>query len=39
MADTTVIPARRIVTLDPSQPVVEAVAVRDGKILAAGDDG
>jgi predicted amidohydrolase YtcJ len=36
MADTTIFPARRIVTLDPSQPVVEAVAVRDGKILAAG---
>jgi predicted amidohydrolase YtcJ len=36
MSDTTVFPARRIVTLDPSQPTVEAVAVRDGKVLAAG---
>ena len=29
-------PARTIVTMDPSQPEVEAVAVRDGRILAAG---
>ncbi|WP_040494947.1 amidohydrolase [Ilumatobacter nonamiensis] len=36
MADTTVYTARRIVTLDPSQAIVEAVAVRDGRILAAG---
>ena len=34
--DTVIYPARRIVTMDPSQPVVEAVAVRDGKVLAAG---
>lgn len=33
---TTIFRARRIVTMDPSQPVVEAVAVRDGRILAAG---
>lgn len=36
MADVTVFPARTIVTMDPSQPTVEAVAVRDGKVLAAG---
>lgn len=34
--DTVVYTARKIVTMDPSQPVVEAVAVRDGRILAAG---
>ena len=32
----TIYTARRIVTMDPSQPVVEAVAVREGRILAAG---
>ncbi|MDA3031623.1 MAG: hypothetical protein O3B90_04760 [Actinomycetota bacterium] len=36
MSEITVIPARSIITMDPSQPVVEAVAVREGKILAAG---
>ncbi len=36
MTDTTVFPARTIVTMDPTQPTVEAVAVRDGKVLAAG---
>ncbi len=36
MADTVIYPARRIVTMDPSQPVVEAVAVREGRVLAAG---
>ena len=34
--ETVVFAARRIVTMDPSQPVVEAVAVREGRILAAG---
>ena len=34
--ETTLYPARRVVTMDPSQPVVEAVAVRDGRVLAAG---
>ncbi len=29
-------PARTIVTMDPAQPAVEAVAVREGRILAAG---
>ena len=33
MTDTTIFPARTIVTMDPSQPTVEAVAVRDGKIM------
>ncbi len=36
MSEITVFPARTIVTMDPSQPEVEAVAVRDGRILAAG---
>jgi predicted amidohydrolase YtcJ len=36
MTDITVFPARTIVTMDPSQPTVEAVAVRQGKVLAAG---
>lgn len=36
-ANTTVIfPARSVVTMDPSQPNVDAVAVRDGRVLAAG---
>ena len=34
--DTVVYPARRVVTMDPGQPTVEAIAVRDGRILAAG---
>ena len=34
--EITVFPARRIVTMDPSQPVVEAVAVAEGRVLAAG---
>ncbi len=36
MAETVVYPARSIVTMDPSQPVAEAVAVRDGRVLAVG---
>jgi predicted amidohydrolase YtcJ len=36
VSSTTIYPARTIVTMDPSQPEVEAVAVRDGRILAAG---
>ena len=36
MSDITVFPARTIVTMDPAQPEVEAVAVRDGRVLAAG---
>jgi predicted amidohydrolase YtcJ len=36
MSEITVIPARSIITMDPSQPVVEAVAIREGKVLAAG---
>jgi len=36
MTDITIFPARTIVTMDPSQPTVQAVAVRDGKVLAAG---
>lgn len=33
---TTIYPARTIVTMDPTQPDVEAIAVREGRILAAG---
>jgi len=36
VSETTIFPARTVVTMDPSQPVVEAVAVRDGRVLAAG---
>ncbi len=36
MSEITVFPARTVVTMDPGQPVVEAVAVRDGRVLAAG---
>jgi len=36
MSEITVFPARTIVTMDPSQPTVEAIAVREGKVLAAG---
>ena len=36
MSEITVITARSIITMDPSQPVVEAVAIREGKVLAAG---
>ncbi len=36
MSDATIYTARTIVTMDPSQPEVAAVAVRDGRILAAG---
>lgn len=36
MSDITVYTARTIVTMDPAQPEVDAVAVRDGRVLAAG---
>jgi predicted amidohydrolase YtcJ len=36
VSEITVFPARTIVTMDPAQPTVEAIAVRDGRILAAG---
>lgn len=32
----TVFPARQVVTLDPSKPSAEAIAVADGRILAVG---
>jgi predicted amidohydrolase YtcJ len=32
----TIYPARTVVTMDPSQPEVEAVAVSEGRVLAAG---
>ena len=35
MTDTTIFPARTIVTMDPSQPTVEAVAVRTAAPLPA----
>lgn len=39
MPDITVFSARKIITMDPSQPTATHVAVRDGKILAVGDAG
>ncbi len=36
MRSITVYPARTIVTMDPAQPAVEAVAVSEGRVLAAG---
>ena len=33
---TTIYPARRIITMNPATPFAEAVAVRDGKVLAVG---
>ena len=37
MVDTTIFSARKIITMNPNRPSVTHVAVRDGKILAAGD--
>jgi predicted amidohydrolase YtcJ len=36
VSDITVYPARYVITGDPSQPTVDAIAVRDGRVLAAG---
>ncbi|MDX2382345.1 MAG: amidohydrolase family protein [Acidimicrobiia bacterium] len=36
MEEIAIYPARTVVTMDPSQPEVAAVAVREGRILAAG---
>ncbi|SLN73230.1 N-substituted formamide deformylase precursor [Falsiruegeria litorea R37] len=36
MSEITIYPARRIHTMSPSNPIAEAVAVRDGIILEAG---
>jgi predicted amidohydrolase YtcJ len=36
MSDITVFSAKKIITMDPNQPVVTHVAVRDGRILAVG---
>ena len=33
---TTIYPARRIITMNPAIPFAEAVAVRDGRVLAVG---
>jgi predicted amidohydrolase YtcJ len=33
---TTIYPARRIITMNPAVPFAEAVAVRDGRVLAVG---
>lgn len=38
MPHTTVFKARKIITMDPNRPVATHVAVRDGLILAAGDE-
>ncbi len=37
MSTATIFRARRVVTVDPALPVAEAVAVRDGRIVAVGD--
>ncbi len=34
--ETTIYPARRIITLNPSQPLTTHVAVRDGRVLGTG---
>ena len=36
MAEITVFPARTVRTMEPSLPVAEAVAVRDGRIVEVG---
>ncbi|MDU8925857.1 amidohydrolase [Alisedimentitalea sp. MJ-SS2] len=36
MTDTVIYSARKILTMNPNQPVVSHVAVRDGRILGAG---
>lgn len=38
MSDTTVFVTRRTLTMNPNRPVVTHIAVRDGKILAAGTE-
>ena len=38
MATTTVFRARKIVTMNPSHPVADHVAVRDGRILGVGSE-
>lgn len=38
MAKTTVYVARKIITMDPAIPVATHVAVRDGMVLAVGDE-
>ena len=36
MSETVIFAARKIITINPNQPVVTHVAVREGKILGAG---
>ena len=36
MGPITVFPARQVVTMNPAEPLVEAVAVADGRVLVAG---
>lgn len=38
MSGTTVFKAKKIITMNPVQPVVTHVAIRDGRILAAGTE-
>ncbi|MBM3525108.1 MAG: amidohydrolase family protein, partial [Alphaproteobacteria bacterium] len=38
MPETTILTARRVITMDPRCPSATRVAVRDGRILAVGDD-
>ena len=37
MTATTIFSAKKIITMNPSQPEVSHVAVREGRILGAGD--
>ena len=36
MAETVIYPARRIITMNLAAPFAEAVAVREGRVLAVG---
>lgn len=38
MSDITVFNARKILTMDPNRPIATHVAVRDGHVLAVGDE-
>jgi len=37
MTETTIFPARKIITMNPRRPTASHVAVRDGRILGAGE--
>ncbi|MBL8700106.1 MAG: amidohydrolase [Alphaproteobacteria bacterium] len=38
MTETTIFRARRVLTMDPQRPAATRIAVREGRILAVGDD-